>query len=1046
MNVFDLSARLRLDSSEYDSGLKKSRGVLDKFGKALKTVSKLGAVTFSAAGAAASFLVKNVVSAYADYEQLVGGVETLFGAGGKSLEEYAASVGTTVEKAKDGYDSLMAAQKIVMFNADRAYKTAGMDANSYMEMVTSLSASLIQSLDGDTARAAEVADMAIQDMSDNANKMGTDMESIQNAYKGFSKQNFTMLDNLKLGYGGTKTEMERLLKDAEKIQKKNGKLVKYNINNLSDIVEAIHVVQDEMGITGTTAEEASDTISGSLNSTKAAWKNMLIAFGTGNREKIKSTMDALVSSGKDLAKNLVPVVKNAFMGIATFVEEMAPIIQEELPGFISEVLPHLLEAAKTIIMAVIENIPALLEAIWPVLKELIRDIVEWLNANYPEVMAVLTEIYNWFVNTINDIVTWWNETGASIFSTIWEAIKTAVQVTIEVFSDIYDWFVRAIEDVKNWWDTTGSPIFSAVWNWIVEAVNNTVKVFDNIYNWFVDAINSVKEWWDETGKPIFDMVLLAISLVINAVKTVFNNIYDWFVQAIEDVKAWWDSTGSPIFEGVKSAISTAINAVETVFNNVYTWFSNAINDVKTWWDETGKPIFDGVKDAISTAINTVETVFNNIYTWFSNAINDVKTWWDETGKPIFDMILLAISLVINAVKTVFDNVYNWFVQAIEDTRAWWDGTGKPIFDTIGSAISTAIEAVKSVFDSVSTWFSNAINSIKTWWDATGRPIFDNISLAISLVVNAIKTVFDSIAGWFSGAINSVSTWWSETGNSVFTTISEAITGAWNTAKEVWDGVAEFFSGIWQSIQDDPVLSKLANAITRPFRAAINTVKAIWNGIKSFFTGIWKFIKGDSTLSGLLTDISQPFVDAWNTITTAWGGAVEWASGIFTGIRDAVVGAFNGVIESVKSVISWVKELLGLGGSGVTVDTSSPWYGHGGSSSKIRDQKQVLHADAMSGGRILHGMTPFGIDSNGRMHYGGEAGAEAVVGVNSLDRMIRNSVRSAMADVLGKMDSIIARQGAGTKIVLDTGVLVGETVSDYNDAFSDVANWKGGGRA
>ena len=223
--------------------VEKAGGKFEGFKNVASASLKVVAAGIAAAAAGAVALTKSAISAYADYEQLTGGVETLFGTGGKSLEEYAASVGKTVDEARGEYTKLEQAQKEVLNNADNAYKTAGMSANEYMETVTSFSASLISSLDGDTAKAAKVADMAITDMSDNANKMGTDIESIQNAYQGFAKQNYTMLDNLKLGYGGTKEEMERLLEDAEKISG-----IEYDISSLDDVYNAIHVVQEEMGM------------------------------------------------------------------------------------------------------------------------------------------------------------------------------------------------------------------------------------------------------------------------------------------------------------------------------------------------------------------------------------------------------------------------------------------------------------------------------------------------------------------------------------------------------------------------------------------------------------------------------------------------------------------------------------------------------------------------------------------------------------------------------------------------------------------------------
>ena len=249
------------------------------------------------------------INSYADYEQLVGGVQTLFAETERSLHDYAASIGKTAEEALDEWGNMTAGARIVQNNAEVAYKTAGMSANQYMETVTGFSASLLQSLDGDTAAAAAAADVALQDMSDNANKMGTSMEAIQNAYQGFAKQNYTMLDNLKLGYGGTKTEMERLLADAQKLTG-----VEYDISNLSDVYSAIHAIQGEMGITGATAKEAATTFSGSLTSMKAAFSDLLANLSTGR--DIGPSLTALGETIFTFVKgNLLPMVGNIFAAL-----------------------------------------------------------------------------------------------------------------------------------------------------------------------------------------------------------------------------------------------------------------------------------------------------------------------------------------------------------------------------------------------------------------------------------------------------------------------------------------------------------------------------------------------------------------------------------------------------------------------------------------------------------------------------------------------------------------------------------------------------------
>ena len=301
IEVFKLLGTIAVDGSKAEKELKDVIGKgKETESKLLSSFKKIGAAvaTYFATERIVTFgatLTRTAVQAYADYEQLVGGVETLF----------------------------KESQGIVMNYAHNAYKTAGMSANEYMETVTSFSASLLQSLGGDTAKAAEVADIAITDMSDNANKMGTSMEMIQNAYQGFAKQNYTMLDNLKLGYGGTKEEMERLIKDANKVKEANGEMADLSISSFADVVEAVHIMQTEMGITGTTAKEASTTIQGSMSSMKSAWKNLLVGIADGNQD-LEDLWEKLWKSIQTAASNLLPRIKTTLKGFGDLVKQIVP--------------------------------------------------------------------------------------------------------------------------------------------------------------------------------------------------------------------------------------------------------------------------------------------------------------------------------------------------------------------------------------------------------------------------------------------------------------------------------------------------------------------------------------------------------------------------------------------------------------------------------------------------------------------------------------------------------------------------------------------------
>ena len=370
------------------AGTKAGRGFASKFGSALGTLGKLVGSGLAAAATGAAALGKQAVENYADYEQLKGGIETLFGAGGQGLSQYAAAAGKTAAEVEDEYASLMAAQNSMLKNASKAYATAGMSANEYMETAIQSGAAMIASLNGDTEKAAALMDLSITDMADNVNKMGTSMEAVQNAYRGFSRGNFTMLDNLALGFAGTKEGMQELLKKAQELSG-----VKYDINSYADIVQAIHVVQDEMGITGTTAEEAAGTISGSLASMKAAWQNLLTGIASG--ENIGGLVDQMVSSVQTVAGNLIPVASRALRGMSRVVKELAPVLAKELPGLVQSILPDLLGAATSLIDALGTALPGLITSLAPSLVAAAVAIAVSLGTalaeNAPEIVISLVQ-------------------------------------------------------------------------------------------------------------------------------------------------------------------------------------------------------------------------------------------------------------------------------------------------------------------------------------------------------------------------------------------------------------------------------------------------------------------------------------------------------------------------------------------------------------------------------------------------------------------------------------------------------------------------------
>ena len=402
------------------------------------TLSKMADTVVASIGDVFAGMFNN----FADYEQLVGGVDTLF-------KESSA---------------------IVQANAENAFKTAGLSANQYMEQVTSFSASLLQGLGGDTEKAAAYADMAIQDMSDNANKMGTSMESIQNAYQGFAKQNYTMLDNLKLGYGGTKTEMERLLADASEIAG-----VEFSIDNYNDVIEAIHVMQTQMDITGTTMKEGSTTITGSMNQMHAAWANFLTAVGDGGRSlDLTETVDALLESVGAMLSNAIPTIGRI---AASLVMQLPSILYEALQS-----LPSMLQGAVTDafgegagemfapITEAMENLLSVVDTVWPTIQTTIGGVLEALMSAFEiawpfisDIVVTVSQVIQGVVETVWPIISGVVETSVNMIKTVVQSLQPLVEFVTGIFDSIKaamenpiqaarDFIKNAIEKIKGFFN------------------------------------------------------------------------------------------------------------------------------------------------------------------------------------------------------------------------------------------------------------------------------------------------------------------------------------------------------------------------------------------------------------------------------------------------------------------------------------------------------------------------------------------------------------------------------------------------------------------
>ena len=495
MNISEVLVKFKGDTKDLDSKTSKASSILKGFGAGLKGVVAGAAVASASAIAtltvATAKLTKQSVEAYAEYEQLIGGVETLFKESADKVEHY----------------------------ANVAYRTAGLSANEYMSTVTSFSASLLQSLGGDTEKAADYADRAIQDMSDNANKMGTDMSLIQSAYQGFAKQNYMMLDNLKLGYGGTKTEMERLIADASTMteeMKELGITVDANDMSFGNIVNAISVVQKHMDITGTTSKEAATTIQGSLRMTQSAWDNLVAGFSKGNGE-LSVLVQNFIDSAVTFLNNLLPVITEAVKGIAQALPKLAKAIANELPTLINELVPPVIQAVISLFNAIVEAIPEIL----PTLMQGVIDLVMALAKALPTIIDAILQgtiiIITSLAEALPDLIPALITAIIGIIPVILENLPLFLEAGLQLLAGLLEGIIKAVPALLKEIPNICKKLIKAFKD--ILGIHSPSKVFADL------GINIVKGLWNGIGDKV-DWVVGKIkglgTKVLNAAKKIFG--------------------------------------------------------------------------------------------------------------------------------------------------------------------------------------------------------------------------------------------------------------------------------------------------------------------------------------------------------------------------------------------------------------------------------------------------------------------------------------------------------------------------------------------
>lgn len=630
-----------------------------------KVVAGVTATITAAFGAAAVAIAKQAVDAYADYEQLVGGVETLFKG---------------------------AADKVIQ-HAEDAFYTVGISANEYMETVTSFSASLISSLAGDTEKAADVADMALTDMADNANKMGTPLESIKNAYQGFAKQNYTMLDNLKLGYGGTKTEMERLLTDAQKLTG-----VKYNISNLSDVYSAIHAIQEEMGIAGTTAKEAEKTITGSANMTKAAWKNVLTAIAGGG--DLDRAINSLVFSLSKYFENIVPVVERSLAGIGQLIEKVAPQLVETIAAALIKAIPSLLNAVYQMIIGLANGV--------------YQGIVALLSGSTKEIGAQL--------NSTDDLADGYNDAadGAENLADATEEAGKAAKKSLAPFDEISKLSGKD-SDAEAGGGVAGGTVSGTG---SVPEVPEADK--EKIAGPVVAVLETVKE---KIGQLLAPLLNIDFGPLMGSLRTLGKSFLSFGAVVGKALEWIWFEVLAPLAEWtIEEAAPAAIDTLSSAFDALGAILEPVIDGLAILWEDL-QPLVEFIQDKFIDALDSLRTTFDYLAETFRSKGGEISNILSGIGE-IFAIVWEKIEPIMNAMWTKWSTTFH--------------AIGKLVSDEIGNIIdflSGLVDFIAGVF--TGDW-ERAWNGLKDMVKAPVNSIIGFINKMVGAVVAGVNAIIDMV--------------------------------------------------------------------------------------------------------------------------------------------------------------------------------------------------------------------------------------------------------------------------------------------------------------
>lgn len=880
---------------------KETDGLGTKTGLSIGT-QLVGTIKKVVAAAGIGKLIKESFDMGGALQQSIGGIETLFGAGGKSMEEYAQSVGKSVDAVKDEYASLMQSQQTVFDNAAQAYKTVGLSANDYMEQTTSFAASLLSSVSKDTNAAAQLANMAMVDMADNANKMGTDMQDIQNAYQGFAKQNYTMLDNLKLGYGGTQAEMQRLLTDAEKISG-----VHYDLGNLADMYSAIHVIQQDMDITGTTAREAATTLTGSFASMSAAFQNVLGNWSTG--ADLTAPLQALTDTARTyLVGNLLPMIGNVLQGIPQVIYGLVPeVVQtgtellgslaqgftQGIPDFLANALPQLLSFTENLRENAGEFVNAGLD--------MITQLANGLIAGLPDLIAYVPDIIINICGIIND----------NLPKLLAEGVSLVVQLGVGI--------VKAVPDLL------------ANWKKILQAVLSVIS-----------AVN-----WLNIGKNILTGVASGVrsmgSSMLNAFKGGFSSALAWIKSLPSQAVQWGKNLIQSFINGLTGKGKVA--GIATAATAGFTIADVASRDELADWTSANTSLADSAQTVADIAIPA--------YTKSGNAAA-------AAGKAAGTAAKAAAS-VVNSYSDTVTEVLGKVTRTTQTVNEELSNGKKQQTQTITETSRQLVNGVLKDIKTVTSIAADGKTTVKQTME-TVRDVVSTVTSTTDAVVNGIqtstKTVTETLADGTEQHKQVITETFNEIVNGALMTAEKVTTiaadGSEQTSKELKKASANSFSGLVKGWQDEAdkgvlgtfgtlykavksqdwlsvgewVISTLYNGLAPAAKQAIDDLgKSIIQQINGVLSQIVSDISGSiwdagkqplggaggsgSGFAGIAGDVSKngsAIVDVLGSIGTAMGGVTTQVGSSIAGLASSM-GGLGGIATSLGGVLTQVGSMI-----------------------------------------------------------------------------------------------------------------------------------------